>query len=70
MLAHPCFQRIEPVLAKQWNRNVVGCNLLHGVISCGGGQTADVGSLHLQEITPLPISYQPSDTTSTMSAIW
>jgi hypothetical protein len=44
MFAHARFQRIKPVLAQQWNRIVIGGNLLQGVISCGGGQIAGAGS--------------------------
>src|SRR3954447_19458978 len=59
MLAHPGFQRIEPVLAGQWHDAIQACILLHGVVSCGGGQTANVGSLYLQEITP-PANFLPT----------
>jgi hypothetical protein len=59
MLAHPSFQRIEPVLAEQWHDAIQACILLHGVFSCGGGQTANVGSLYLQEITP-PANFLPT----------
>ena len=40
LLAHPGFQRIEPVFAKQWHGGVQACILLHGVVSYGGDQTA------------------------------
>jgi hypothetical protein len=44
VLAHSSFQTIEPVLAEQLNRSLVGCKLLQGVISRGDGQAAGSGS--------------------------
>src|SRR3954447_12372059 len=59
MLAHPGLQRIEPVLAEQWNRSVLACSLLHGVISYGGRANRRFGFFQTQEITP-PANFLPT----------
>ena len=62
-LAYPGLRRIEPVVTPRWNRGVVGCSLLQGVISWRRWPDRRCGFFTFRRLRRQTISYPPSDTT-------